>query len=141
MARTVVRTAAAAPLLLAALQAGAGAQERAAELYACGGEPRAEAALVGVTLCDGEPTPGLLAQAEAENLQIREGALVTAVAADGVGGVAGMQAGDLIYRVGGGDVPDAEAAAGRLALVAARADTVVNFLRAGRPYRIKLRRE
>ena len=141
MVPTVFRTAAAAPLLLAALQAGAGAQERAAELYACGGESRAEAALVGVTLCDGEPTPGLLAQAEADNLQVREGALVTEVAADGVAGVAGMQAGDLIYRVGGGNVPDAEDAAGRLALVAARADTVVNFLRGGRPYLIKLRRE
>ena len=141
MVPTVFRTAAAAPLLLAALQAGAGAQERAAELYTCGGESRAEAALVGVTLCDGAPTAGLLAQAEADNLQVREGALVTEVVAEGVAGGAGMQAGDLIYRVGGGDVPDAEEAAGRLALVAARADTLVNFLRGGRPYLIKLRRE
>lgn len=141
MVRTFVGTAAAVPLLLAALQVGAGAQEPAAELYACGGESRAEASLVGVTLCDGEPTPGLLTQAEADNLQVREGALVTEVAAEGVADGAGMQAGDLIYRVGGGDVPDAEAAAGRLTLVAERADTVVNFLRGGRPYLIKLRRD
>ena len=139
MVRALVSAAATLPLLLAALPAGA--QEQATALYACGGESREEAALVGVTLCDGEPTPGLLAQAEADNLQVREGALVTEVAADGVAGGAGMQAGDLIYRVGGGDVPDAEAAAGRLALVAARADTLVNFLRGGRPYLIKLRRE
>ncbi len=141
MHRTVFRAAAGVPVLLAALLAGAGAQERAAELYACGGEPRAEAAAVGVTLCDGEPTPELLAQAEADNLQVRDGALITAVAENGVAGVAGMQAGDLIYRVGGGDVPDAAAAADRLGQVAARADTVVNFLRGGRPYLVKLRRE
>ena len=139
MHRTVFQAAAAALVLLAALQAGA--QEPAPELYACGGEPRAEAALVGATLCDGEPTPGLLARAEAENLQVREGALVTAVPPDGVAGIAGLQAGDLIYRVGGRDVPDAAAAADRLGQVAARSDTVVNFLRGGRPYRIKLRRE
>ena len=123
------------------LPAGAGGQEQAAELYACGGESRAEAALVGMTLCDGQATPGLLARAEADNLQVRDGALVTEVAAEGVAGVAGMQAGDLIYRIGGGDVADAEAAAGRLARVAARADTVVNFLRRGRPYLVKLRSE
>ena len=63
------------------------------------------------------------------------------MAENGVAGVAGMQAGDLIYRVGGGDVPDAAAAADRLGQVAARADTVVNFLRGGRPYLVKLRRE
>ena len=84
MIRELGRAAAAVPVLLpAALLAGAGAQERATELYACGGEPRAEAAAVGVTLCDGEPTPELLAQAEADNLQVRDGALVTAVAEDG----------------------------------------------------------
>ena len=132
---------AATAVLLFALQAGAGAQEPATALYACGGEARAEAALVGVTLCDGKPTPGLRERAEADNLQIREGALVTAVTADGVGGIAGMQVGDLVYRVGGGDVPHAQAAAGRLGEVAPRADTVVNFLRSGRPYLIKLRRE
>ena len=134
-------SAAAAVLLLIALQAGAGAQERASDLYACDGEPRAEAGAVGLTLCDGEPTPDLLAQAEADNLQVREGALVTAAVVDGVAGIAGMQAGDLIYRVGGADVADAGSAAGRLGLIETRADTVVNFLRGGRPYRIKLRRE
>lgn len=128
-------------MLLAVLQAGGSAQEGARELYVCDGDTRAEAAGVGLTLCDGEPTPGLLAQAEAENLQVREGALVTAVEADGIAGVAGLRAGDMIYRVGGNDVPDAAATADRLARIAARADTVVNFLRGGRPYLIKLRHD
>ena len=141
MNRYFLRAAAALPVLLLALQAGAGAQEAAPALYACNEEPHAEAALVGLTLCDCEPTPDLLAQFEIANLQVREGALVTEVAAGGVAGVAGLQAGDLIYRVGGADVAGAGAAAGRLAQIAARADTVVNFLRGGRPYRIKLRRE
>ena len=141
MNRYFLRSAVALPVLLFVLQAGAGAQEGAPALYACNGEPHAEAAVVGLTLCDCEPTPDLLAQFEIANLQVREGALVTEVAAGGVAGVAGLQAGDLIYRVGGADVADAGTAAGRLAQIAARADTVVNFLRGGRPYRIKLRRE
>ena len=140
MNRTCLRAAAAVPVLLCALQAGAGAQETAPALYACSGEPREEAAVVALTLCDGDPTPDLLAQSVADNLQVREGALVTAAAADGIGGVGGLQAGDLIYRVGGTDVPDARTAASGLAQIEARADTVVNFLRRGRPYRIKLRR-
>lgn len=139
MNRAHVRAAAAAAVLLLALSAGGGAQEAASALYACSGEPRAEASAVGLTLCGGEPTPDLLARAEADNLQVREGALVTAV--EGVAGAAGLQADDLIYRIGGADVPDAAAAADRLALVGARADTVVNFLRGGRPYLVKLRRE
>jgi membrane-associated protease RseP (regulator of RpoE activity) len=141
MNRYFLRAAATLLVLLFVLQAGAGAQEGATALYACSGEHRAEATVVGLTLCDSEPTPDLLAQAQAENLQVREGALVTAAAAGGVAAVAGLQAGDLIYRVGGADVAGAGTAAGRLAQVAARADTVVNFLRGGRPYRIKLRRE
>lgn len=134
------RAAAAVPVMLCALQAGGGAQETAPTLYACSGEPREEAAVAALTLCDGEPTPDLLARAAADNLQVREGALVTAAAADGIGGGGGFQPGDLIYRVGGADVPDARAAAGGLAQIEARSDTVVNFLRRGRPYRIKLRR-
>ena len=101
MNRYFLRAAAALPVLLLALQAGAGAQEGAPALYACNEEPHSEAAVVGLTLCDCEPTPDLLAQFEIANLQVREGALVTEVAAGGVAGVAGLQAGDLIYRVGG----------------------------------------
>ena len=51
-----------------------------------------------------------------------------------------MRVGDLIYRVGGVNVPDARSAADSLARVRLRSDTVVNFLRGDRPYRIKLRR-
>ncbi len=124
------------------LLAGAlAAQENAADLYTCGDQPRAEAAVVGLTLCDALPTDALSARAGPENLQVREGGLVTEVRPDGVSGVAGFAAGDLIYRVGGVDVPDARAAVENLGRVGSRADTVVNFLRGGRPYRIKLRRE
>ena len=117
------------------------AQEHAADLYACGDRPHAEAAALGLTLCDALPTAALSARAEPENLQVREGALVTDVPAGGVSSVAGFAVGDLIYRVGGVDVPDARAAVENLGRVGSRADTVVNFLRGGRPYRIKLRRE
>ena len=72
---------------------------------------------------------------------MREGALVTDVPPGGVSSVAGFAVGDLIYRVGGVDVPDARSAVENLGRVGSRADTMVNFLRGGRPYRIKLRRE
>ena len=134
------RSAAVGLVLLLALPAGAGAQERAADLYACAGEPRDAGEPLGLTLCDGQPAPELLARAAEDNLQIRDGALVTAAAADAIAGIAGLQAGDLIYRVGGADVPDAGTAVERLGRIGPRADTVVNFLRGGRPYRVKLRR-
>ena len=52
----------------------------------------------------------------------------------------GLQPGDVIYRVGGVDVDTAESAADVLSQIGARGDTIVNFLRGGRPYRVKLRR-
>ena len=127
--------------LLAALSgAPAGAQDDAAALYACGDAPQVESALAGLMLCDGLPTEALAARAGPENLQVREGALVAELRPGGISGVAGMHAGDLIYRIGGVDVGDARAAAENLERVGPRADTVVNFLRGGRPYRVKLRR-
>ena len=125
-------------LLLAGVPA---AQENAAQLYACGDQPRAAAEAVGLTLCDALPTDALSARAGPENLQVREGALVTDLQPGGISSGAGFAAGDLIYRVGGVDVPDARSAVENLGRVGSRADTVVNFLRGGRPYRIKLRRE
>lgn len=129
-------------ILLAALSgAPAEAQDGAANLYVCGDAPQVESALAGLMLCDGLPTAELSARAGPENLQVREGALVADLRPGGISGVAGMHAGDLIYRIGGVDVGDARAAAENLERVGPRADTVVNFLRGGRPYRVKLRRE
>ena len=128
-------------LLLAGAAAAAAAQDSAADLYTCGGQSRAVAEAVGLTLCDALPTDALSARAGPENLQVREGALVTDVQPGGISRVAGFHAGDLIYRIGGVDVPDARSAVENLGRVGSRADTVVNFLRGGRPYRIKLRRE
>lgn len=136
----LVRTIPAGVFLLAALAGGAAAQDAAAGLYVCGGAPQVESALAGLTLCDGLPTGELSARAGPDNLQVRDGARVAALLPDGIAGVAGMRVGDLIYRVGGVDVPDARSAADSLARVRLRSDTVVNFLRGGRPYRIKLRR-
>jgi len=109
--------------------------------YTCGTTPKVEAKIVGLTLCDGQPTDELSMRADAENLQVREGALVSKLANEGISNKAGLQKGDLIYRVGSIDVADAETAVENLGQVKSQADTVVNFLRSGRPYRIKLRRE
>lgn len=117
------------------------AQGGAAGLYACTDEPRGEASALGLALCDAAPTSELAARAAADNLQEREGALIVEVETDGITSNAGFHTGDVIYRVGGVDVAGAVSAAEQLAQIQARSDTVVNFLRRGRPYRIKLRRE
>lgn len=135
-------TVSAGVFLLAAFSgAPAEAQDDAADLYTCGEAPQVESAFAGLMLCDGLPTAELSARAGPENLQVREGALVADLRPGGISGVAGMHAGDLIYRIGGVDVGDARAAAENLQRVGPRADTVVNFLRGGRPYRVKLRRQ
>ena len=117
----------------------AAAQTDTPALYVCGSWTNTQAAIVGVTLCDAEPTAELSRRAEEDNLQVREGAFVVELESNGVSDEAGLQPGDVIYRVGGTDVGDAEAAAGSLAEVRTASDTVVNFLRGGRPYRVKLR--
>ena len=109
-------------------------------LYGCDDGTSTRAVIVGATLCTATPTGELTRRAKAENLQVREGALVVELESDGVAGLAGLQQGDMIYRIGGTDVGDAAAATGRLAGVRTASDTVVNFLRGGRPYRVKLRR-
>ena len=108
-------------------------------LYACAEGTDARAALVGARLCDAEPTAALTSRAGEDNLQVREGALVTTLDMPGISQTAGLAQDDVIYRVGGVDVDTAEAAAERLALVKTTQDTVVNFLRRGRPYRVTLR--
>lgn len=130
-------------LVLALSRLGAGAVVLAQEdpaLYTCAGDTTREAASIGVTLCDASPTEALSERIEIDNLQLRSGALVTDAGADAVGAVAGLRADDVIYRVGGVDVADAELATARLALIERDSDTVVNFLRRGRPYRVKVRR-
>ena len=127
-------------LALIVSASAATAQTDTPVLYVCDGGTRTPATIVGVTLCTAAPTAALDRGADADNLQIREGALVGELEADGVSAVAGLQSGDVIYRVGGEDVSDADTAAKRLSGVRVTSDTVVNFLRNGRPYRVKLRR-
>ncbi len=107
-------------------------------LYVCTGSSRTID--IGATICDAAPTDALTERLEPDNLQLRAGALVTGVSGGGIAQVAGLQAGDVIYRVGGVDVEDNIEATARLSLIGDTADTVVNFLRQGRPYRVKLRR-
>ena len=130
---TAAPTSTAAPALL-------GAQPAEAALYRCAGERTVAAATLGLDLCDAEPTPLLARRAEPDNLQTRQGALVVEVDDGSIAALAGVQPGDMIYRVAGVDVPGAEDAGAGLAHVGTDSDTQINFLRRGRPYRIKLRR-
>ena len=137
MARAALATAG----VVLALAVTPAAQTDRPPFYTCVEETTAvEAPLVGVELCDAAPTDALLARAVEDNLQVLRGALVVAADPDGIGATEGLQAGDVIYQVGDVGVTGAEAAAERLAGIVAERDTVANFLRAGRPYRVKLRR-
>ena len=109
-------------------------------LYVCADPGDTHTIDIGATICDAAPTGALTERLEPDNLQLREGALVTEVSPGGIAQVAGLQAGDVIYRVGGVDVEDNVEATARLGLLVESADTVVNFLRAGRPYLVRLRR-
>ncbi len=109
-------------------------------LYACVDAAVTRTLEIGATVCDAAPTDALTQRIEVDNLQLRAGALVTEVAADSVSQRAGLQKGDVIYRVGGVDVDNNVEATARLSLIQESADTVVNFLRRGRPYRVKIRR-
>ena len=109
-------------------------------LYTCVDPAVTRALDIGATVCDAAPTDALTQRLEIDNLQLRAGALVTDVAADGISQRAGLQAGDVIYRVGGVDVDDDVEVTARLSLLQRSSDTVVNFLRRGRPYRVKIRR-
>ena len=110
------------------------------QLYACTDATSADVPDVGVTVCDATATPELGRRAEADNLQSREGALVVELEEVGVSARAGLQPGDVIYRVGGVDVASAESAVDILSQISTHSDTIVNFLRGGRPYRVKIRR-
>ena len=118
----------------------AGAQPGEAPLYQCIDGTTVDVEGVGIALCDAEPTAALHERAEPDNLQIREGALVAEITEGGSAATEGVQPGDMIYRVAGTDVEGAAAAGQHLADVGTESDTQINFLRGGRPYRIKLRR-
>ena len=119
---------------------GFGAQPAETALYRCMDDTTVEVAALGLELCDATPTPRLAERAEPDNLQTRDGALVVEVDDGDIAAIAGVQPGDMIYRVAGVDVPGAAAAGAGLAAVGTDSDTQINFLRRGRPYRIKLRR-
>ena len=119
---------------------GRSVQAAAAPLYRCTDATRVEAGPVGLTLCDAEPTGELVDRAERDHLQVRSGALVVTVAPGGVAAREGLVPNDMIFRVAGSDVDGGGPAGARLSDVGAASDTLVNFLRAGRPYRVKLRR-
>ena len=108
-------------------------------LYLCMSDADTRALDIGATVCDATPTDALTQRMEVDNLQLRTGVLVTEVTVGDVAQTAGLAPGDVIYRVGGVDVGDNVLAAARLSLLMADTDTVVNFLRRGRPYRVKLR--
>ena len=126
----------------AALPAATGGTVRPADppLYRCANVARVEADRVGLTLCDAAPTDTLAERAEPDNLQVRAGALVVTVAPAGLAAREGLLPNDMIFRVASSDVGGGGAAAAHLSDVEAASDTLVNFLRAGRPYRVKLRR-
>lgn len=117
-----------------------GVAQEVVRFYACVDTAPAADAPLGLALCDARPTAALTDRSEVDNLQIRDGALVVEVEANGISAIAGLQPGDVIYRVGGVNVSTASSAASELERVGTTADTVVNFLRGGRPYRVKLRR-
>ncbi len=132
-----------APAALLALMTTPGTSARQADamnFYDCTEATTVEVVRLGVTICNAVPTAALMARAPAENLQIREGALVMDLETNGVSAIAGLKPGDMLYRVGGIDVSGVKAAAKNLSNISTSADTIVNFLRGGRPYRVKLRR-
>ena len=117
-----------------------GTQSTQEALYRCAAGTPVEVATLGLDLCDSEPTVLLAQRAEPDNLQTRAGALVVEVDDGSIAALAGVQPGDMIYRVAGVDVTGADGAGTGLASVGTDSDTQINFLRRGRPYRIKLRR-
>jgi S1-C subfamily serine protease len=125
------------------LMVAAGAAPMAAQngdaLYLCMSDSDTRALDIGAIVCDATPTDALTQRMEVDNLQMRAGILVTDVTVGDVAQTAGLAPGDVIYRIGGVDVGDNVLAAARLSLLMSDTDTVVNFLRRGRPYRVKLR--
>ena len=116
-------------------------QDKVSELYTCQDEFRKEISLFGLTVCDAKLSENLSAHIQEENLQTRSGILVVVVKNGGISNIAGLQENDLIYRIGGSDIIETKSAITSFNRISVQADTVINFLRGGRPYRIKIRLE
>ena len=116
------------------------ATQDAEPLYVCATPAGTRTLEMGITICDAAPTDALKERMEVNNLQLKAGVLVTDVVTDSVLQIAGLEADDVIFRVGGVDVDNGVEVTARLSLIEEAADTVVNFLRRGRPYRVKIRR-
>ena len=114
--------------------------QESSAFYTCSVEPKTKTVAIGVTLCDALATPKLSALMSKDNLQLRNGALIFDITANGVAKTAGLKKDDMIYRIKGIDITDAETAAEQLRHVPLTSDIVINFLRDGRPYRVKLRK-
>ena len=127
-------------LVLVVCAAPVTATQDAEPLYVCAAPAGTRTLEMGITICDAAPTDALKERMEVNNLQLKAGALVTDVVADSVLQKAGLEADDVIFRVGGVDVDNGVEVTARLSLIEEAADTVVNFLRRGRPYRVKIRR-
>ena len=108
--------------------------------YACREQSETTSTVAGIELCTAEPTDALTNRAVGDNLQVRAGALVTNIDSSSIAASAGLARGDVIYRIGGNNIEDSLTAADQLSKIGTSADTIVNFLRSGRPYRVKLRR-
>lgn len=95
---------------------------------------------IGITICDAAPTEALQRRLDEDYLHLRPGALVMEVTDGSVARVAGLQSGDVIYRVGGINVGNQDETSAHLERIQDTADTVVNFLRDGRPYLVRVRK-
>lgn len=95
-------------------------------------------AAAGVTLCSGRP-PGTGTAPDGGDTQTG-GALIVSLESGGIAERDGLRAGDLIYKVDGALVTDARSAAAGLGDIQDARDTLVNFLRGGKPYLVRLRK-
>ncbi len=116
-------------------------QDTVSELYICQDESREEISPFGLTVCDAKLSENLSERIQEENLQTRNGILVVTVKNGSISDTAGLQENDLIYRIGGSDIMKTKSAITSFTQIRVQADTVINFLRGGRPYRIKIRLE
>jgi hypothetical protein len=117
----------------------AGLQSNGAPTYECweqNTERHVEAA-GGLTLCSARRATD--ADPANDYPFPEDGALVVAISPDGIAAVEGLKTGDLLYKVNGARIQDARGAAAGLQDLRPSQDTLVNFLRDGRPYLVRLR--
>jgi len=124
--------------LVLVLTTGLATQNRE-PLYICVNDTATINLEMGFTICDAMPTEALTNRLDKDHLQRRPGALITKVIDAGVAQLAGLQPDDVVYRIGGVNVDNKEATTVQLQRIERTADTVVNFLRDGRPYLVRVR--